>query len=703
MNVSVPTSVLKFARDGARLSQTDLSGVLGVSPSVVSRLESAELADAKMALRYLSAVDTDLAREIVTFYQQVWRFSERPSFVHPSRNVLRAAEDALQLLDDFESSDHFDTILQDPLSKLRQRILVETDFLRRMEHGIAFIGDIGVGKTTALSFIMNLIIPDKFGKSQSVFPTGSGRTTVCEVAIKIAPAYGISVESLSEDEIRRLVTDLVVGLKTGKTGLSSEMSRVIRNMADLKEKPVARPKGSTEKLKPADPLKDMIDASEDLDRVIAEVISRLRLDTRTEAQMIFSEDVEGSFGWLMSNIFRINYGQHPNFSVPQRITVLLPLKALRETPFHLSVVDTKGVEGTTQRLDLKAQIDDPRTLTVLCTKFSDAPGATPTSIVRELIDSGSEALDAQRLCLLVLARDDEALKIVDGSGSNPETTEEGYAIREAQIDQQFATEGLPILPVNFYNVGTDDPEDIWNWLISRIEYLRQNKTSRVSRLVSASHDLVKNSDVAKTRQARRSISATISAAAERFKTLPDMVRPPHQNLVAEAKKTHPSSIAAAVNRRGNWSNFPATHILGVGVRIDANLRTRENFVRLDEQIEGLKGKYSHLLDIKQFLESLQDDVAEWKQEFLNRAAITGSVSFDPLLKNAAELWGKCERLYGAGSGYRLSIADVFTEYFEENPSARSTKKKVESSLAELWTEVIIGPLRNATNFDDSES
>jgi hypothetical protein len=39
--------------------------------------------------------------------------------------------------------------------------------------------------------------------------------------------------------------------------------------------------------------------------------------------------------------------------------------------------------------------------------------------------------------------------------TNPDSAEEGYAIREAQIDRQFATEGLPVLPFNFYNVGTE--------------------------------------------------------------------------------------------------------------------------------------------------------------------------------------------------------------------------------------------------------
>ena len=537
-----------------------------------------------MAQRYLTALDTDLSKEVIRFYNRPWRFSERPSFLHPAREVLEMAESALHSLDDFEKSDQFDEILQDPLSKLRNRLAIEMGYLRQMEHALSFIGHIGVGKTTALSFATNLTTTDKAGKPKSVFPTGTGRTTVCEVAIKIAPAFGIAVKSLSEEEVRRLVSDLVMGLKTGKGGLPIELSRVIRYMAKLKE---TTPKDGAGKPRLVDPIRELLDTHEDTDRVIAEIISRMELDLRTQTQMILSENTEGSLEWLASNISKINFGLHPGFSVPQRITVLLPLRALRETPYLLSVIDTKGVEGTTQRPDLKAQTDDPRTVTVLCSKFSDAPGSTPISIVRELVDSGSDAINSGKLCLLVLVREGEALQVADGSDPL-NSVEVGYAIRENHINQQFATEGLPTIPVHFYNIATDDPKDVWNWFMSRIENLRNHKKDRLNRLVGAAYDLVTNSDVAKTRQARISIAETVKTAAKRFKQLPPLIRPAHQNLATEANKTHASSIAASVNRRGDWINFQATHILGVGVRVDANLRTRDIFLRIDEQISPSK-------------------------------------------------------------------------------------------------------------------
>jgi transcriptional regulator with XRE-family HTH domain len=700
MNGQIPTHLLRLAREKAGASQTTLAAELGVNASVVSRLEASEQADGKMAERYLGALKSDLAKEMIAFFSERWRHIDRPDFLHPDRAVMWDAERALQTLEEFEKSDQFDAILQDPLTKLRNRIISEVDFIRHKEHGIAFIGEIGVGKTTALSFVTNLITADK-EEPKSIFPTGSGRTTVCEVAIKIAPAFGIAVDCLTEDQIRRLVTDLVNGLKFGKNGLPSELERVIRSMADLR-RVIVRAKKPSEKPTTVDHLKNLIEKFDDVDAVIGEVMARMKLESRTESQMILSQDTEGSMEWLSSNISKINYGQHPKFSVPHRITVLLPLEALRETPFLISVIDTKGVEGTTQRPDLMAQIEDPRTVTVLCCKFSDAPGGVPLSILRETLDAGSDALASERLCLLVLPRNDEALKIVNDSGATPADIAEGYTVREAQIEQQFATDGLPNIPINFFQVGSDEPEHVWHWLTSRIEAIRAAKVERIKRHVAAADNLITNADIAKTREARRTIADTVAKAAERFRALPNVVRPAHLNLVTEAKKTHQNSIAASVNRKGNWDNFPVAHILGQGVRIDVNLRTRDTFVRIDEAIEGLKDDFSHLGDVAQFLDNLKDDVEEWRKEFLTRVALAGRNLFSPYLSVATDMWEKCEKRYGGGSGYRIDVSGIFQDQFESDAGAMTTSQKVEGQVAAIWEQIIVDPLQSASSFKDED-
>lgn len=701
MDDQIPTSLLRMAREASKVRQADLATSLSISASVLSRLEASDSADAKMARRYLEAIGTPLGKEIIEFFARKWRHLDRPDFRHPEREAIWAAEQALQTLDAFEKSDDFDQILQNPLTNLRKRLISEVDFIRHTEHGIAFMGEIGVGKTTALSFVTNLLVPDGDRKT-SVFPTGSGRMTVCEVAIKIAPAYGIAVDSMDEEEIRMLVSDLVNGIASGKGGLPSELDRVIRNMADVR-RVTTRARKPGEKPTTVDHLKELIDRVGDIDTSIAEVVARMKLETRTGTQIILSKDVEDSMDWLSKNISRINYGQHPDFSVPERITVLLPLEALRETPYALSVIDTKGVEGTTQRADLMKRIEDERIVTVLCCSFSDAPGNVPLSIMRDTVDAGIDAIDGERICLLALPRNDEAMKIVDDTGNRPNSAEEGYAIREGQIDQQFATEGLPSVPVNFFHVETDSPEDIWAWLIERVAAIRAAKVVRIHRHVEAADTLVTNADIAKTREARSAIAETMRKAADRFRELPPVLRPAALNLVAQVKNTHQSSVAASVVRHGDWPQFNAAHILGQGVRRDVNLRTSDIFVRIDEAIEGLKDDFGHLADVAQFLENLRDDIQEWRKELLSRVALAGRMLYAPhLLSHAGSLWQTCYDRYGEGGGYRVDVSQVFQSHFDSDTDALATAVKVENQIKVLWLQIVIEALTNASSFIDEE-
>jgi transcriptional regulator with XRE-family HTH domain len=693
-----PTVVLRQAREQATLKQGDLADKLGVSPSVVSRLETAPLTDPVMAKRYLTAIGTSASAEILDFYLRDWHHTDRPNFNHPDRETLWVVERTLQELDAFEQGTNFDPILDAPLKKLRNQLRATATFISKADHSIAWIGDIGVGKTTALSLVTNITLKTKEGKTRSVFPTGGGRMTTCEVVIKVAPAFGIAVECLSEEDIRLIVTDFITGLKTGEGGISTELERVIRNMADLRRDVQKAHDGQRIRI---DPILTLLENA-DTDQTIAHVISRMNLPARTETQIILSEAEESGLEWLAGNITKINNGQHPGFSVPRRATVLLPSKVLHDSAFTISVIDTKGVEGTTQRPDLRAQLDDPRTLTVLCCRFNDAPGATPESILHEIVDGGSDTVQRHRLVLLVLPRDGEAMEVKDDNGEVAETIEDAYLIKESHVSRALATANLPKIPVLFFNSSTDGGETIWATLCKQIGEIRQQQVNRVQRLTATATDLITNCDVAKTRQARQVVAQTMREAVDRLKSLPTAVRPAHMNLIDQIASGHHSSIAAAVNRKGAWANFPMDHMMGVGVRNDANLRTKDLFVRLDEQITGLMDKYATLNDVHQTLAAVKDELNDWRQEFLKKALSVGKTIFKPHLDDALDLWGRCIARRGGGAGYRDNIAQMIQEWFETTPDLNKVRRKVEAALNTEWNEVVLERLIAATEFQPDE-
>jgi transcriptional regulator with XRE-family HTH domain len=692
---SFPTTYLRQVREQAGMKQGDLADKLGVSISVVSRLENADNTEPTMARRYLEAVGTQTSQDVFDFYSRDWSHFERPPFDHPNREALWQVEASLQQLDAFERSPEFDVILEKPLTVLRHRLRAAADFLLRIDHGMAWVGDIGVGKTTALSLISNLLVPDEAGKHRSVFPTGGGRVTVCEVVIKAAPVFGVVSENLPEDQIRLLVTDLVGGLNDKQGGVTAEMDKVIRNMADLRRQPVRTPEGKRVNV---DPILELL-KDHDVQEVIAYIIGRMDLPSRTETQLILAEDSENGLQWLSRNISQINYGQRPGFSVPQRIIVLVPSKVLNKTGYALSIIDTKGVEGTTQRPDLRSQWDDQRTLTILCCRFNDAPEDTPEKIAREIKDSGSDAIDQGRLLLLVLPRDGEAMEVKDDNGELTDNIEDAYAIKEGHIEGAWAKHGLPQIPALFLNSSTDDYRVIWSALCSHIDAMRVRQVERIGHLAIAAEDLITNCDVAKTRQARAEIATKMDEAAARQGRLPPVVRPAHRNLINEIVTGHASSIAAAANRKGSWINFPMDHMLGVGVRQDANLRSNEYLIRLDEQLAGLSDQFENLNDVRQSLDVMREDLKAWRQEFLLQTYTAGKTLYKPHLEAAGQLWSSCQIRWGAGGGYRDDIASMIQAWFEKAPELAQVRQNLENTLNSIWKELVLDRIQEVWSLE----
>ncbi|MFC5757973.1 helix-turn-helix domain-containing protein [Rhizobium sp. GCM10022189] len=688
----IPAIVLKRVREGANIKQSILAERLGVSASVVSKLEKSEHADETMARRYLEAVDTDDARAVLAYYALPWTITSRPSFQHPDRDALWEAEQALQKLEEFEQSEEYDTLLSVPLDQIRSNLETSAEFVGEIDHSLAFVGAVGVGKTTALSLLTDLTIASKTGQLQPVFPATGGRTTTSEVQIRKAPAYGIAVEPMSSDEVRLLLVEMVQAIAEGKGGVSSELDRAIRNMSDLKKS--RDPKDVKALL---DPIKDMLEAAQgNQDDVTEEIFNRMKLSERTETQLIMSETNEDGLRWLSENITKINFGQHSRFSLPQRVVVFVPPGVVRPSKYDLSIIDTKGIHVTTERADLQQLYNDPRTLTVLCSAFNDAPGSDPLKLMKSMVELGSDAIERQRVMILVLPRGDEALKVVDDSGEPAESVEQGYALRLAQVENSLAEAGVGHVPTVFFNAMDGSAQHAWQEIEDRVGALRAHQVERLQRFVALSHDLVTNADAARIQQARVAIEAEVQSAVKSYRQLPKSVRPSHQTLIEQIKSGHPSSIAAAITRRGSWLHFEIHHFVGAGVRADANRRSSDYVTKITGRLESLQEKFRPIPEITGLLETLVEDLRDWRQEFLQRAQTIGRNTFKPYLDASAEFWSNLESRYGGGRGYREDIADMVQAWFEETPKLSEARDKVDARLADAWAELVLSRLLEAT-------
>lgn len=690
----IPAEVLKFVRDNASMNQAVLARALGTVPSVVSKLEKGEDVEPEVGERYLRAVDSELATEVLEFYGRDWRHTTPPTFLHPDRDVLWRVDEALSDLAAFEKGPKNHPILKGPIDLLRSDLLANASYLSRRDHTIAWVGDIGVGKTTALAHAVGLLVGDGRGQRRPAFPVGSGRTTVCETAIRVAATYGVAVDAIDDTDVLRLTRDLVTSLTPGAAGVGvpSEVGRVLRNMSGTKAQTIAKGDDEFESI---DPIAQMLASGLSIDETVDRVIAAMNLGGRKEQQLVLPEGRADGLNWLSKLAHNINNGLDERFGVPKRITVLMPFENLSADGQILSVIDTRGVEGVTQRRDLDAHRDDPRTLVVLCSKFADAPSPTAQKYLHDLGESGSDAAERRRACILVLPRGDEALEL-PGLDEPLRSRAEGYAIRKADVVQALVKAKLPASPVYFFDAHKDDPDKIWAALRGQVAEMRRAYADRITAASEGVKDLIRNVNVVKTAEARRKIEQASDRLWTTIRSLPQTRRPAHLNLLEQVSVGHHSSIAAAMARGGDWDNFPVAHMLGVGVRVDANLRTTDHLSRVEHKLEELEDEYRALKDVRQNLVALRTLVTEGRQEFLSAALSIGRDAYGTLLHREKEIWAACEARYGGGSGYKIDIAKAFQAYFEEEAAPADTAAAVDKRLQKAWEQFVLGPFRGAT-------
>ena len=230
-------------------TQAEVAKEASVDQSRLSRIEKGEIhapEEIQRVLRAFVALGSEEAADFMDFIEREWRFIEPPSYWNPERASLELAEETLEKIANFLADEEQPWPLRRQVERRRRDLERVTSYLTRLQHNLAFIGDIGVGKSTAISFIFDLLVPakaDERSTNRPVLETGGGGTTICEVHIRSGPESGISVVPMEDSDLVSLVSDFCAvkwatlrkerneGSETPRVG--REVDRAIRNMSGL--------------------------------------------------------------------------------------------------------------------------------------------------------------------------------------------------------------------------------------------------------------------------------------------------------------------------------------------------------------------------------------------------------------------------------------------------------------------------------------
>ena len=671
--------------------------------SRLSRLEKGEAAAAEEIARVLNALaelGSTPAQGLSDFMARVWRFIEPPSYWNPERATLEAAEDTLVKIEEFLSDPDQPWPLRRQLERRQADLNRAASYLSGLRHNIAFVGDIGVGKSTAISHLFDLMAPTKSGEHQVNLPvleTGAGGTTICEVQVKTGPEFGVSLVPMEGLELTELVSDFcavkwVTARKERKRTsdtpqVAREVERAIRNMSDLARKKITRDG------KPVyeDPIHDLVAQCQSEDELRARVLQRMQLAARTSTEVWYDGGSGGNpLQWARETFRAVNNGRLEDVPLPKSISLMMPGFGRAMGEFEITVIDTKGVVDIAVREDLDTRLKHPRTSIVLCSRFNDAPGTTVKALLHHMKQTATERFDGGKLAILGLPRSGEAREMKDDEGEPALTDDEGYEFKRMQVEGELEVAEMPEIPMLFLNVERREVREVRTVILRQISRMRQSIAERVNDLCAAAAEIIENQEMVAVAAAIEEVNRRLITFLAGNDSLGAREKHAYDEVLGTVGSArYASTIWAATRRNGDYHGLSIIHQLGVGATKDAHLRSRDWFAKIEGHVNALNADVGLALAGRSI--DLIESVADaGRRAFLDAAQRNAMEIYrEPLAQDA--LWSRCIAEWGAGPGYTDRIVSHLSDWFESKPDL---KEALENRLQALWLRLVIAPLRN---------
>ena len=700
-------------RASIKATQADVAKKASVDQSRLSRIEKGEANAPDEVRRVLSALvelGSAEAQSFLDFMEKEWQFIEPPSFWNPERASLEIAEETLGKIETFLDDEDQPWPLRRQLERRKGDLLRATSFLTKLKHNVAFIGDIGVGKSTAISFIFDLLVPATSEARQMNRPlleTGAGGTTICEVHIKSGPEFGISMQPMDDAELVDLVSDFCTAKWTAvrkdssegseTAQISREFDRAIRVMSGF-----ARTKKMVDgKAVYEDPIHSLVRECGGEDELRARILSAMNLSERTNTEIWYESGTrKHPSEWIRETFRAVNNGRMPDVPLPKSISLIVPNFGKAFGEFEVTIVDTKGVDDVAVREDLDHRLKDPRTAIILCSSFNDAPGTSAKGLLQHMKQTFSERFDTGKVSILALPHSGEALKMKDDMGDHALNDEEGYQFKHMQLSGELAATEMAGVPVMFFNAEEDDPESIRVEIFSQLGRMRETIADRLFDLCAATTEILENHEQPAVTAAIEEVAKRLNMFLRGNEKLGTRERHAYDQVLSTVSGVrYASTLWAATRRNGAYQGLNFVHQIGVGAAKDSRLRSRSWFGAFEKFINSLKVD-DDLAEAKHSIDQIGIVAEASERDFLEAAQRAATEIYrDPL--SQASVWSSCSSEWGRGPGFKNRVIAHLRQWFdEEKPELKDT---LDERLNALWNRLVVLPLRELTEEEVSVS
>ena len=700
---------LTQVREAAGLKQAELARRITWSPAVLSRVESGarELSPDELNT-VMEAIGTPEALHLSTAISREWLEIQRPPLDHPDQDLLWDAEQVCRSLITLRLDPKVRHVFEQRVTEYVDGIMEGAQLLLKRNYQVAFVGSKGIGKSTAICKVTRLEVPSPDNSvPMPVLEAGGGGVTICDVHLGTGHGFGLVIEPCSEEEIRAHVTDFAEHVKgtadnaadeiqEGGQGIAQEIERAIRNLAGLK---VRRDKGSDGKTIRRDEAKELAEQTGSVREYVFEVLARMELHRRDRSD-IWHDLATGKtpLGWLKDTFEQVNNGRHADFTLPNRIEIIVPQALLEDTDLSIRFIDTRGIDRTAVRADLEQRLDEPHTLALLCSGFNDAPSAAAYSLLERARQAGVRRLECNT-ALLVLPRPNEALAVKDEGGVRVQTVEDGYELKSESAATALEPLGLSDLRIGFFNAFGDDPVRLRRFIFDSLYEIRDRFRARLREDLESARLLLANHEKEQVHEVLRSAATMLRTWVTQHGTVPPLSGHVQDSLLSQIRSAYASTVRATIRREGEWPNLDYGHHLGYGARKLAAFAL-ELAVEQFKGIAGVMEGNAEYADAKDLVQQTQRVLESAFEELLRMVQLKGRTAFKEALKHDPSLWAQCESEWGRGSGYRDRVAEWNEQWFNA-----PEQQEVEHELFELinreW-RVLLKRLSSLLQVDEAE-
>ena len=294
---------------------------------------------------------------------------------------------------------------------------------------------------------------------------------------------------------------------------------------------------------PQNPAAELGAASSSLEEFKAEIASRLALWRRTRRSIEFEGgDPVAGRQWLETLSQASITAADPDFSLPGKITITVPFHLIADTPFNITVVDTRGVDGSAVRPDIVGHLKNKRAVTVLCSKWGSAPDPSLQDVLKHVSETEVDPALFSRVAVLVLARTGDALSMRRDSGESAEDVAEGYEIKGGHVADALQRIGLLGVESAAFDAANDASADLTKFLIGKVRALRQAQAAAAKATVTAVDQMLVNVEEAQALATLEAINNELRIFAERHDLLKDRGKPVQTRLLSAIRDRHPRTV-----------------------------------------------------------------------------------------------------------------------------------------------------------------